>query len=302
MSQTKWDESRIPDQSGKTFIVTGANSGLGWETTKALAQKGGKVIMACRNKEKATKAREEILIEVPQAELKVLPLDLADLDSVRAFAEQFQREESRLDVLINNAGLMALPLRRTAQGFEMQFGVNHLGHFALTQHLLPMLQAGQPSRVVNVSSIAHRFGKINFNDLNWNKRYKKWGAYSQSKLANIHFTKELDRSMQAEGHKVHSYAAHPGYASTKLQTKGSEMTGSRFGKWIMNTGNRLLAQSAYMGALPTLMAATEPDLIPGSLYGPKGLKGHPVLNKLKAFAEDEGVAKRLWDASLELVG
>ena len=283
-----WTASDIPDQTGRTFIVTGANSGLGKATATQLAAHGASVILACRNVAKGEQAAAQMTGNV-----EVRSLDLADRASVRRFADGVDR----VDVLVNNAGVMALPHRTTADGFEMQFGTNHLGHFALTGQLLPKLT----SRVVTLSSGAHRVGKIVLLDLNWeNRRYSRWGAYGQSKLANLMFAYELQRRLTAAGSPLLSVAAHPGYAATELQTKTES-----FQDRIMAIGNRLLAQSADMGALPTLFAATVPDVTGGAFYGPDGLaqqRGYPHQVSSTKSSMDERVASELFDISEKFTG
>jgi NAD(P)-dependent dehydrogenase (short-subunit alcohol dehydrogenase family) len=307
MAKTKWEATDIPDQTGKTFVITGANSGLGFRSSEALAARGARVIMACRNAEKAAAALEAVKAKATGAPPEVVSLDLADLSSVRACAKQLDAELDHIDVLMNNAGVMALPLRRTAEGFEMQFGTNHLGHFALTGLVLPTLLKAEAPRVVTTSSQAHRPGRINFDDLNWNKRrYSKWLAYSQTKLANLLFMYELQRrSDSAAGGHLLSLAAHPGYAATHLQAAGPEMTGKRLGARLFATGNRLLAQSDAAGALPQLYASTLPGLSGGTYYGPDGIfeqKGWPEEVKSKRAARSEETAARLWRVSEELTG
>lgn len=291
-----WTEADVPDQTGRVAVVTGANSGLGYETARVLAQHGATVIMACRNAEKAEKAAAEIRALHPTGEVVVMPLDLSDLKSVHAFADEFSATYDRLDLLINNAGIMVPPLGRTAQGFETQFGVNHLGHFALTARLLGFLERTPGARVVTVSSIAHRFGTVAFGDLNWRtRRYAPMAAYGQSKLSNLLFTSELQRRLTAAGQDVLAVAAHPGWASTGLQGEGQ---GSQL-------ANRLFAQPQAMGALPTLYAATAQDVVGGAFYGPSGLLelgGNPERVSPVARAHDEGDARRLWAESEELTG
>ena len=283
-----WTAADIPDQTGRTFIVTGANSGLGKVTATELAAHGASVILACRNIAKGEQAAAEMTGDV-----EVRNIDLSDLASVRRFADGVDS----VDVLINNAGVMALPLRQTADGFEMQFGTNHLGHFALTGLLLPKLT----SRVVTLSSGAHRVGKIVLDDLNWeNRRYSRWGAYGQSKLANLMFAYELQRRLSKAGSSLLSLAAHPGYADTELQTKTES-----FQDRVMAIGNKLLAQSAEMGALPTLFAATVPDVTGGAFYGPDGLaqqRGYPHRVSSTKASMDERVASELFDVSEKLTG
>ncbi len=283
----------MPDLSGRTAIVTGASSGIGLETAKALVAAGARVILAVRDEGRGRKAAAAM---TGPAAPEILPLDLASLDSVRAFARDWAREP--VDLLINNAGVMIPPLGRTKDGFELQFGTNHLGHFALTNLLLPQFTGA--GRIVTVSSNAHWVGRIDFDDLNWErKKYRPWRAYGQSKLANLLFTQELQRRLTEAGSPVRSMAAHPGYAATNLQTHAGNGA-SRFA--MRELGNRLLAQDAAGGALPTLYAATA-DL-PGNTYaGPKnGLRGTPAPCSRSAAASDEATARRLWEVSEALTG
>jgi len=301
----KWTISNIPDQSGKVVIVTGANSGLGFETARALAAKGAQVVMACRNQGKAEAAAQEILAEFPQAKVDLMSLDLADLASVRAFADSFNKRYQKLDALCNNAGIMAIPYRQTADGFEMQFGVNHLGHFALTGLLLEALKAAPGARVVTVSSMAHRLGKIDFDNLRGEKSYRRWPAYGQSKLANLLFTYELQRRLDAAGIPVLAMAAHPGWSSTNLQYAGPRMDGSRLMLKANQIANNLFGQSQRMGALPTLYAAAAPDAAGGAYYGPDGFhetRGYPVRVFSNQRSQDRAVAARLWEVSEALTG
>ncbi|MFI6046137.1 oxidoreductase [Nocardia sp. NPDC051321] len=284
---SRWDTSNLPDQSGRTFIVTGANSGLGAATVRALAGAGANVVLACRNVAKAEQ------VAAPLGDRAVVrKLDLADLASVRAFAEA----TDRADVLINNAGVMALPELRTADGFEMQVGTNHLGHFALTGLLLDKIS----ERIVTVASGAHIIGKIDLDDLNWERRkYQRWQAYGQAKLANLMFARELHRRLTAAGSSKISVAAHPGYASTELQSHTESIQDA-----VMWLGNLLLAQNAEMGSLPTLYAATA-DVEPGGYYGPtgwRGLRGYPGASGSSKASRDEAVARGLWDLSEKLTG
>ncbi|SUA76130.1 3-oxoacyl-[acyl-carrier-protein] reductase FabG [Nocardia otitidiscaviarum] len=285
MRVSGWDIGDIPDLTGRTYIVTGANSGLGAATTRALTGAGARVIMACRNEVKAHAVAAEM-----GERAQVRRLDLADLASVRDFADGIESA----DVLINNAGIMAVPLRRTADGFEMQIGTNHLGHFALTGLLLDKIR----ERVVTVSSGAHAIGRIDLADLNWERRrYQRWAAYGQSKLANLMFAYELQRRLAAAGSPKLSLAAHPGYAATELQSHTES-----FQDFMMSVGNRLFAQSAEMGALPTLYAATA-EVEPGAFYGPgglRGLRGHPVRSGSSSASRDEMTARRLWELSEQL--
>jgi NAD(P)-dependent dehydrogenase (short-subunit alcohol dehydrogenase family) len=293
----KWTTDDIPDLAGKRAIVTGANSGLGYQTALALAHHGATVVLACRSAERGEKALASIRAEVPDGDLVLGSLDLADLASVRAFAEAHQEP---LDLLVNNAGVMALPRRTTADGFEMQFGTNHLGHFALTGLLLPALLERPAARVVTVTSLMHWPGRIDFGNLDAERGYHKWPAYCQAKLANLVFAKELDRRVAFA-----SVAAHPGYASTNLQQVGPNMTGSRAGKAFYALGNLLLGQSDAAGALPSLYAATAPGVEGGQCYGPRGLlqsRGAPGRVHTRGHAADPELGRRLWEVSEERTG
>jgi len=299
----KWTATDVPDQRGRIAIVTGANSGLGSETALALAARGAHVVLACRDASKAQAALEEIRAASPAASVEVMVLDLASLASIRAFADAVSARHPRLDLLCNNAGVMAIPRRRTADGFEMQLGTNHLGHFALTGLLLPLLLATPHARVVSVSSSAHRPGKIHWDDLQLERSYGKWHAYAQSKLANLLFAYELDRRLRKAAASVISVAAHPGYAATNLQAVGARMEGARVFEKVFELGNRLFAQSAAMGALPTLYAATAPAVQGGDYFGPDGLSemwGHPRKVGSTARSQDLADAARLWELSEKL--
>jgi len=288
-----WSIQDIPDQQGRIAIVTGANSGIGFETVRALAARGTTVVMACRNPDKGQQALEQIAAEQPEAELELMSLNLSSLESVRAFAHEFGATHQRLDLLINNAGVMVPPYGLTAEGFETQLGTNHLGHFALTGLLLPLLEASDDPRVVNVSSMAHKFGRIDFEDPQSEKRYKAWQAYGQSKLANLLFSLELNRRSNGSG--VKAVSAHPGWTATNLQGSSA----------VMRMGNSLFAQSPPEGALPTLRAATAPDAEAGDYYGPSGMfetRGAPVKVGRSDAARDEAVAERLWALSERLTG
>jgi NAD(P)-dependent dehydrogenase (short-subunit alcohol dehydrogenase family) len=290
----KWTAEQTPDQRGRVVVVTGANSGLGLATARGLARAGAKVVLAVRDTDKGQRAAAEIA-----ADTTVAQLDLASLASVREFASRFQ---GQLDLLINNAGVMAAPRRVTPDGFESQLATNHLGHFALTGLLLNSLIKAAEPRVVTVSSDMHRMGQIDFDDLQRERKYDRWQAYGQSKLANLLFCFELDRRARAAGSRLKSMAAHPGYAATNLQFAGPTRLYERAGMWI---GNLLFAQSADMGALPTLYAATVEDLPSGSFVGPdgfRGQRGHPHLVTAAGKAYDEEVARRLWEVSEELTG
>jgi len=290
----KWAATDIPDLSGKTAVVTGANSGLGYETASALARHGAHVMMACRDEGRGTEALERLRADVPQASAELSLLDLADLASVRKFAEAYAGERDHLEILVNNAGVMALDERRaTADGFEMQFGTNHLGHYALTGLLLPQLQARPGGRVVSVTSFGHKVGRMNFDDLQWERSYRKWLAYGRSKLANLLFTFELDRRARAAGSSIIAAVAHPGYANTNLQS-GTSFQWSNF-----------MAQSAADGALPQLYAATAPDVQSGEFFGPGGFmeqQGPPKRVKAAKKAYDAESARRLWEVSEQVTG
>jgi len=299
----RWTQNDIPDQQGKLAVVTGGNSGIGYEASLALAGANAQVILAVRNVEKGEEAAREIRERHPQAQVTVAALNLADLKSVRAFAESFLASHKRLDILINNAGVMALPATKTVDGFEMQFGTNHLGHFALTGLLLTVLKATPGARVVTVSSGVHVSGDIHFDDLQWEKKYDRWGAYAQSKLANLLFAYELQRRFTATGINVISVGCHPGYAATNLQSVGPKMEGSVFNTWMMNVANALLAQKAEMGALPTLFAATATEVNGGDYIGPAGgMRGYPHKMKSNDKSYDEALAERLWTVSEKLTG
>ncbi len=283
----KWTAADIPDQSGRTIVITGANSGIGAATAHELARAGARVIIACRNTAKGEAAAAGM-----PGTVEVHELDLADLSSIRRFAAKL---DGPLDALVNNAGVMAIPLRRTADGFEMQIGTNHLGHFALTGLLLDRMT----DRVVTVSSGVHRMGRINLDDLNWHhRRYQRWLAYTQSKLANLLFAYELQRRLATAGSHVKSLAAHPGYAATNLQSHTESLQDH-----FMALGNRFFAQSASMGALPTLYATVIPGLISGAYIGPDGLfeqRGHPKIVTSSPASKNPDLARRLWTLSEQL--
>jgi len=295
MSKQDWSAEALGDQSGRIAIVTGSNSGIGFETARVLAGKGATVVMACRNLEKANLKADEIRAAHPGADVEVMQLDLSDLGSVRHFADAFRAKHSRLDLLINNAGIMVPPYGKTAQGFETQFGVNHLGHFALTGSLLDLITNTPGSRIVTVSSIAHYMGRIDFADLNWEKGYRAQAAYGQSKIANLLFTYELQRRLAAAGKDTIAVAAHPGWTETNLQEHAKGV------KFL----NRFLAQEPLMGALPTLYAATEPGVNGAEYFGPRGfmeMNGPPKKVKSNKRSHDPNVAERLWNVSEELTG
>ncbi|WP_371604663.1 oxidoreductase [Streptomyces sp. NBC_01220] len=289
---SKWTAARIPDQTGRTFVVTGANSGLGLETARRLAEHGAHVIMTARDPEKGRAAAASL-----PGSVEVRTLDLADLESVSRFAAGVDHA----DVLVNNAGVMMTPKRTTAQGFELQLGTNHLGHFALTALLYPVLRAGSAPRIVTVSSTLHRRGRIDFDDLQAARSYSPFAAYSQSKFANVLFGLELDRRLRAAGSPAISVLAHPGYTATNLQTSGPTGLLNLSGR----IGNLLMAQHVTKGSLDQLCAATAPAVQGGEFYGPDGRgenRGHPKLVKPVASATDPGTARRLWEVSEKLTG
>ncbi|MCP9271283.1 SDR family NAD(P)-dependent oxidoreductase [Mycolicibacterium arenosum] len=293
-SKTGWTSTDIPDQTGRIAVVTGANTGLGYETATALAAKGATVVLAVRNLDKGRAAADLIVRAHPGANVSLQELDLGSLDSVRAAAAELRAEHDQLDLLINNAGVMMAPRSTTADGFELQLGTNHLGHFALTGLLLDRLLSTPLSRVVTVSSLGHRFGRIRFDDLQSERRYSRAGAYGQAKLANLLFTYELQRRL--EGTDTIAVAAHPGGSSSEL---------SRHLPGVVQLAFRTLEQSTEMGALPTLRAATDPNVAGGEYYGPGGfmeMNGYPTLVDSNRRSHDPQAARRLWDVSEELTG
>ena len=280
----KWTQTDIPDMTGKVVIITGANSGLGLESTKALAAKGATVVMACRNMGKAEAAKAELLAADPNAKLIVMELDNASLASVRTFVEAFKAKYDRLDLLLNNAGVMAIPRTETEDGFEMQLGVNHLAHFALTGHLIDLLTGTPSSRVHSTSSSAAFNGRINFDDLMGKQNYSRWNAYGQSKLANAVFATELNRRLQAAGHATIANSSHPGLVMTNLQENSLQQSGAPFMERILyGIASPLLAQDISMGVLPQLYASTAPEAKGGVFYGPRTmrLRGYPAEQKMQ---------------------
>jgi NAD(P)-dependent dehydrogenase (short-subunit alcohol dehydrogenase family) len=296
----RWTAADLPDLDGATVLITGANSGLGLESARALAAHGAQVLMAGRNPQKLSQAASTV---TGGPRPVTVQLDLADLGSVRRGAQEVTDRVGRLDVLMNNAGVMAPPLLRTKDGFESQIGVNHLGHFALTGLLLPLLRQ---ARVVTVSSTAHRMGSVNVDDLNYEHRsYSSWPAYGQSKVANLLFTAELDRRARAAGWELVAVAAHPGYAATNLQTSGPWYAQNPVGRLASQGMNLLLGQSAEHGAWPQLYAAAGPDVEGDDFFGPsgwRGLRGHPARSSRSAAAGDTQVAGALWEVSQALTG
>jgi NAD(P)-dependent dehydrogenase (short-subunit alcohol dehydrogenase family) len=298
-----WTTADIPDLTGRTAVVTGANSGIGFGAAVELARHGATVTLATRDPGRGADALARLKSEVPAADAGLGRLDLADLSSVRAFAAGYAPDG--LDLLVNNAGVMAVPLRHTPDGFESQFGTNHLGHFALTGLLLPKLLARPGARVVTVTSPYHKIGRIDFADLDARGRYRKWPAYAQSKLANLLFTFELQRRADAAGVELLALSAHPGYAATNLQTAGPRLAGNKLMERASEVVSRVVGQSARDGALPTLRAATDPAVRGGEVFGPDGLlelRGAPKQVAVSRRARDRGVAERLWEASEEKTG
>ena len=311
MGSKKWKAIDMPDQSGKIVIVTGANSGTGFEAIKAFARKGAHVVMACRNLEKAEKAKSKIINEIPSASLEIIELDLSDLSKVRSFVVSFRNSHDSLDILCNNAGIMIVPKRiETVDGFELQLASNHFGHFALTGLLFDLLMKSG-GRVVNMSSSAHRFGKIDFSNCNWekDKSYSSTGAYGRSKIANLYFTYELNRHVNQNNINVQVLASHPGWSRTNLQSTGLSTGKKTIGSRITRLGvfflNPFLGQSAEKGALPMLYAATHPEVQGGDYYGPGGFqesRGYPKKVSSNGRSKDEPIAKELWEVSTKLTG
>jgi protochlorophyllide reductase len=330
-SPVSWTSASIPDLSGRLALVTGASSGLGLETCRALAAHGATVLMACRSRQRGEAARQALLTAPDGGSagtgsdqpgsvtrstedgsrstalsgwgaLDLLDLDLADLASVRSAAAEVAERYGRLDLLINNAGVMAPPRTLSRDGFELQFATNHLGHFVLTLLLLPLLRQSPAARVVHVTSGAQYFGRIAFDDLQGERRYDRWRAYSQSKLANVMTAVELQQRLQAEGSGVLSLAAHPGLARTNLQPSSVAMNGSKVEAFAYRLMDPLF-QSAAMGALPQLYAATAPEATPAGHYGPDrlgGMKGYPTPVRMAPAAQDADQRERLWQVSEEL--
>jgi NAD(P)-dependent dehydrogenase (short-subunit alcohol dehydrogenase family) len=295
MKQQKWNSENISDQKGKVVIVTGSSSGLGYETAKALANKNATVIVAVRNEMKGNAAVESIKVENPNTDIQVMLLDLSNLESIHKFTENFKNKFNKLDLLINNAGVMNPPYTKTKDGFELQFGTNHLGHFALTGLLIDLIKETPNSRIVNVSSTAHKIGKLNFEDLNWETRpYKKMRSYGDSKLANLYFSKELQRRLDKESSGVIVASAHPGASSTPL-TRHS----------LLFRILSLIVQNSEMGALPTLYAAVGPNVQGNDYIGPGGFqetRGYPKKVEPAEHAKDDDIAAKLWDVSEKMTG
>jgi protochlorophyllide reductase len=302
---SNWTRQDIPDLNGKIAIVTGANSGLGFESTKELARHGAIVVMAVRNMQKGEKALADILQEVPEAKLDLMELDNAALSSVHAFADAFKEKYDRLDILMNNAGVMAIPRQETADGFEMQLGVNHLAHFALTGLLLNVLTNTPGARVHNTSSSAAFNGQINLDDLMGEEEYSRWAAYGQSKLANAMFATELDRRLKEAGYDTIANSSHPGLVLGNLQANSLEQSGAPLMERILyRVGGALMAQDISMGVLPQLYALTAPEAKGGVFYGPETfrLRGFPAEQKCNDTLHDTDLLKRFWEVSEELTG
>ncbi|MCI4667749.1 MAG: oxidoreductase [Bacteroidia bacterium] len=296
MANSKWNEQNISDQNGKVVIITGATSGIGKAAAKLLAPKNAQIVMAVRNTQKGEKVAKEILDHNPNALITVSKMDLSSLDSIKEFADDFISNFDRLDVLINNAGVMMSPFARTSDGFELQMGTNHLGHFALTGHLMPILKATKDSRVVATSSMAHMAGNIDFEDFNWEKRkYNPTQAYGDSKIANLYFTYELAKRYKDDPDAPMATAAHPGWTGTELQRH------SGAAQFL----NNFFAQKPAMGILPSLRAAYDSEAKPGDYYGPSrffGMHGSPIKINSNKRSHDEEAAKKLWDLSAEMTG
>ena len=296
MGGHKWTADKIGDQTGRVAIVTGANTGIGLETARELAKKGATTVIASRSADKADNAANDVRKDNPSGEVVVMLLDLASLDSVKNFSDEFHSRFDRLDLLINNAGVMMPPESKTADGFELQFGTNHLGHFALTARLLDLLLATDGSRIVNVSSSAHRYGEIVLDDLNWEKRpYKEMAAYGQSKLANLLFTLELQKRLEKADAGTLAVSCHPGWTSTDLQRHSG----------LISFLNPFFGMKPWQGALPTIYAAVSDTIVPAGFYGPDGImqmRGYPKLVEPKETAGDTAMAGKLWMESERLTG
>jgi NAD(P)-dependent dehydrogenase (short-subunit alcohol dehydrogenase family) len=290
----KWNADNISDQNGRVAIITGSSSGIGFETARVLANKNAEVIIAVRNQSKGEKAVQKIKNQNKNADVKLMLLNLASLESVKQFAGEFRKNYDRLDLLINNAGVMIPPYTKTEDGFELQFETNHLGHFALTGLLIDIIKKTPGSRIVNVSSSGHKIGNLNFDDLNWEKRkYEPWKAYGDSKIANLYFTYELKDRLSGKNSNTKVTAAHPGWTATELQRYAG----------YMRILNRLFAMPVEQGALPTLRAATDENAGSGDYFGPGGfmeMKGYPVKVESNKLSHDKTIADKLWDVSEEL--
>jgi NAD(P)-dependent dehydrogenase (short-subunit alcohol dehydrogenase family) len=296
MSTKKWNTQDIPDQKGKVVIITGATSGLGKEAAKVFAEKGATVVLSVRNIEKAKAVKDEICKLNPNAKIEIKSLDLTSLNSIKLFADDFLKSHNQLDILINNAGVMYCPYSKTQDGFEMQMGTNHLGPYALTARLMPLLMKTANSRVVNTASLAHLTGNIDFEDINWEKRkYKTTQAYADSKIANLYFHYELAKKLKDQTNSPLIIAAHPGWTKTELDRH----------KGIVGIISSIIGQKAVMGVLPTLRAAIDPTAVSGDYFGPDGFKemrGHPVKVKSNPMSLNAQKAEQLWMLSEKLTG
>lgn len=306
MNSKKWTQRNIPDLTGKIVLITGANSGLGLENTKQFTAKGAKVIMACRNLEKADKAKSKIRVKNPEADIEVMQLDLANLKSIENFANEYKSKYNQLNVLLNNAGIMMVPYGKTVDGFERQVGINHLGHFALTAQLYDVLKSTSAARIVSVSSMAHSFGNMDWNDFLFEKEYSRTAAYGRSKLANLLFTYEMDRRFRSKEIDITAVASHPGIAATNL---GNHFFGPRniLKPIIVSILLLFMGQSAARGALPSSRAATDSSVKSGEFYGPTGIfgghaRGFPKLAQSNSNSHNLEDAKHLWKISEELTG
>ncbi len=300
----KWSQRDIPDLTGKVIVVTGANSGLGFESAKTFAEKGATVVMTARNMSKGEKAKTDILQAHPRATVDLMQLDVGNLASVREFVDTFKAKYDRLDVLLNNAGVMAIPRQETPDGFEMQLGVNHLGHFALTGLLLDVITNTPKARIHNVTSSANWSGRINFDDLMGERNYGRWRAYGQSKLANIFFTFELQKRLTAAGFDTITNTSHPGLVLGNLQTNSVEQSGTRIEALFYNFSKLFMAQDIKMGMLPQLYGCTATEAKGGVFYGPHtfNMRGYPKEQKANKAAYDAAALKRFWEVSEELTG
>lgn len=299
-----WTADNIPNLTGKIIVITGANAGLGFESAKTLVAKGATVVMAVRNMNKGEKAKADILKIHPHVSLDLMKLDIGDLSSVREFAEAFKAKYDRLDILVNNAGVMAIPRQETVDGFEMQLGVNHLGHFALTGLLLDVIVKTPHARIHNVTSSANYSGTINFDDLMGEENYGRWAAYGQSKLANVFFTFELQKRLTAAGFDTMTNTSHPGLVLTNLQANSVEQSDTKMEALLYRFIEPILAQDITMGVLPMLYGATAEDAKGGVFYGPRtfNLRGYPAEKKANKAAYDAQALQRFWEVSEQLTG
>ncbi|HVT36947.1 MAG TPA: oxidoreductase [Nevskiaceae bacterium] len=302
----QWSAADIPDLSGRNAIVTGANGGLGYYTALELARAGARVTLACRSQRKGEEAMEHIRALVPGADIELMSIDMGDLASVRKFAGAWKRKKRKLHLLVNNAGIVAQPLSRTPQGFELQMGVNYFGPFALTGLLLPLIKSTPGARIVNVASVAHKFGWLPLDDVNWERRrYNEWLGYGQSKLAMLLWTYELQRRLKKSGARAIALAAHPGYAATNLVSSEMRLARHWLGRKALDLGNKLFAHSAHDGALCSLYAATAAAAKGGDYIGPGGLgemRGPPKKVKSTRASHDAAAARKLWTLSEQLTG